>query len=160
MSPSSPTIDASLGVADYTDVTNVQLASVIFEDFYSAARFELTTSWVDNDCKTTSWLDATSTEINTELCIHSSAESKALLASTAAFCSGFVKSVQYTVKHATDLTANITSVTASVVISDVPMTVLQTGEDGVTQVGFVFTSDWVFLSGYVCLNLIEVCIVG
>jgi hypothetical protein len=127
-------------VADFSDVTNVQINSIVFQDFATAERFDLTTSWQANGCATTAWSNSTigasayQLAIDEELCIHGSSKSKLLFQNSVAFCAGMVTSVHYTISHSNNVNANITRVVADVVISDVPMTVQQVGMNGVTVV--------------------------
>lgn len=120
-------------MATFSDVVNVALSTVWFEDFATAQRFDLTDSWQTNNCHTTAYSHsvdgqtAYDSAVNNDLCVSSSAATKALLLDSTAMCAGFVKSVHYTVTHGNDAAASITNVTAVVTVTDVPMSI--TGMD-------------------------------
>lgn len=133
-----PTVSAFTGVADSTDVVGVTLTSVIFQDYSTGAQYNVTSTWTANGCQTSAFTDAGGStaydnSIDTNICSSSSAATKALMKQSSAMCAGFIKEVFYTVTHDSDAAASISGVTASVVITDIPMTVDDTDAVGVTQ---------------------------
>lgn len=123
-------------MADFSDAVNVNLTSVVFQDFATGEEFDITSTWTSNNCETTAYTNASGSSsynaiIDDNICSSSSAAAKQLMKQSAAMCAGFIKSVYYTVTHNSDAAASITRVDAKVVVTDVPMT--EGGTIGVSQ---------------------------
>eukprot|EP00600_Ochromonadales_sp_CCMP1393_P013967 CAMPEP_0175006020 /NCGR_PEP_ID=MMETSP0005-20121125/5631_1 /TAXON_ID=420556 /ORGANISM="Ochromonas sp., Strain CCMP1393" /LENGTH=591 /DNA_ID=CAMNT_0016261319 /DNA_START=427 /DNA_END=2199 /DNA_ORIENTATION=+ len=124
---SAASVVASTGVATIADTISITLNSVNFDDYDTHSVTDVTTAWNANDCNTTAYYGSpTLTDAGTTIsssCTFSDANTLGnLTSSSSGLCTGFVKNVHYTVNHATTTAAAITSITADVVITDVPMT--------------------------------------
>jgi hypothetical protein len=136
--PRSASTSATSGTATISEAKNVNLGSVYFEDYVTGALTDITTSWKTNECVTQGYsgspsLSGAGTAIDAA-CTFSNTDTETLWLETEAVCQGFVKSVHYTVKHASSVDATITSVTADVTLSDVPISSLDGTDAAVTVV--------------------------
>jgi len=96
----------------------VILKSVYFEDYLTGNTSSITSSWASGSCATTAY---TSGAAVNAACSFSDAATAAALVNYPALCQGFVKAVYYSVSHSTSTAAPITTVNATVTLSDVPM---------------------------------------
>ncbi|KAJ1423920.1 hypothetical protein B484DRAFT_420549 [Ochromonadaceae sp. CCMP2298] len=117
--------EASLGTATIDDAVDVTVSAIYFEDYISGASTDITTAWVNASCVTTGYSGSPSLDsagVTVSSCSFSDTDTLASLTSIyAALCTGFVKNVHYTVNHKTTAAGTISSVTAAVVLMDVPM---------------------------------------
>lgn len=110
----------STGIWTSNSMINVQLGSVLFEDYFTKAVSDQTATWKANHCSTS--FSTGKYNATLEPCsLSSSATKSAFMAASSTICVGFVKSVKYYVTHDTTSEATIKSVVADVTITDVPM---------------------------------------
>jgi hypothetical protein len=113
-----------LGAWTPSEMVNVQLDQVYFEDISTGGVSEITSSWNNNHCATKAYIPSTLSALQQpSTCSYSSTTTKTefLASSARLFCLGMVKSVDYTVTHDTTAEAAVTSVVATVLLTDIPM---------------------------------------
>ena len=141
---------AENGAADMSQLVNVTLKHVYFEDYLTGDLTDVTSSWTTNGCSTRSYvgtpsLSAAGTAIDSS-CSFSEAGTETALLQSAGMCQGFVKAVYYTVGHASSTAATISWVNATVTLTDVPMVPLSNSATGATAVTVAQTFEVKFSS--------------
>ena len=119
---------ASAGYASASSVVEVTLSSVMFSDYATAITRDVTSAWVTSGCQTTAY-PFYSSYLKSSCAFTTVAPPVSLLAHTAV-CQGFVTSVDYLITHSTTSFGVISTVSAAVTITDVPVFV------GTPKVGF------------------------
>jgi hypothetical protein len=106
-------------------MVNVKINSIFFEDISSQSTSEISSAWNTASCQTT-YYDNSPHDVTdlSSFCSFSSSGTKTLLAasSSPALCLGIVKSVSYSIHHDASSSATINSITADVILTDIPMT--------------------------------------
>ena len=128
---------ASNGDPTLAEARNVTLNAVYFEDLLTGSMTEITSDWNTKSCRTRVYtgspsLDAAGVSVNSD-CSFSDADTLTTLENSAALCQGIVKAVYYTVTHSTSTAAPITTVTATVTLTDAPMTLTTGAAVTITQ---------------------------
>lgn len=107
-------------------MVNVQLNSIYFQDILTNEQTDITTDWLSNGCTTYSYSNSNVTDYvvtpsDSTCSFSSTATKRSILSNASLLCLGMVKSVEYIVNHASTADAEIESIRANVVITDVPM---------------------------------------
>jgi hypothetical protein len=110
---------ANTGANFANNVVQVQISSVYFEELNNTITHNVTEEWLANDCKTRAHFSAGSYITATDNNCRFNMPGKDLTTTNLPVCQNMVKSVAYTVYHAGDAAATITSVWADVVVTDV-----------------------------------------
>jgi hypothetical protein len=133
---------ASDGTAVLSDLVEVTLSNVQFEDFITGELSTVTTNWINNNCFTSMMynLDLSSTP-----CIFSSSNSLSYFKNRniSVMCMGFIKSVNYVIQHSSTGSGDIDSISAEILLTDLPFLSEELNKQSVIQsfgVQFVSTS--------------------
>lgn len=130
-----PNVGFGTAVATSTNTVPITITSMIHLDFYSGVETDVTTMWsAENSTCATALYDTyeayvTDTDANggsgglNENCTASSTTNSLTIGTTrnSPICFGFVTSVVYTVNHDQSIDGTITSVTAAVKFTDLPL---------------------------------------
>lgn len=114
---SGPSIADLGGAADANNTVAVSLASVIYEDFATGAKTNVTSLYRDNGCGTAV---LTGVEYNAQADTCSFGLSGVALAGGESVCRGLVKSADYSVYHRANALGTLMRVEAAIVITDAP----------------------------------------
>lgn len=133
----SADVIASIGFATKSNTVPVTISKIYYYDFITKETKDITSLWSQKNCQQAY---ATVNEFkNTSSCIFSRNIINAGLKTTTAVCQSFVMKVDYSVFHSSNAQGTINSVTAVVVVSDIPVVLNE--EISVTQTFSVsFTS--------------------
>lgn len=122
-SHSTASVLASAGFAKISSAVQVTISSVTFSEFSTGAKKVITSLWTGNNCATTAYDEFNQYKTSKSSCLFSatSAYPPLILQSNTAVCQGFVTAVDYLVTHSTTGYGIISSVTAAVTVTDVPL---------------------------------------
>lgn len=114
-------VRADAGYATSTSVVGVTLSSVKFSEFATGIVTDVTSSFSAQQCSTKAYLSVTTYLKSKSACLFSKSVIPLSLRNNTVICQGFVKSVDYTVTHLSTTSGIISSVSAAVMITDVPI---------------------------------------
>ena len=123
---------AAAGYATSSSVVGVTSSSIKFSEFATGIVTDVTSSYSTQQCSTKAHQSVTAYLKSKSACLFSKSFSPLSLRNNTVICQGFVKSVDYTVTHSTTTTGIISSVSAAVIITDVP---IYTGSGTVNSAG-------------------------
>ncbi len=119
----TPNVLVSSGAWTVSQLVNVKLNSVTFEDILTKTQSKVTSSWTSQTCSTSITSGGTLSSLQQNNCSFSSSSTKqALFSNSSSLCIGAVKSIFYTVQHEATAAGTITAILADVVVTDVPLT--------------------------------------
>lgn len=114
---------ANTGYAGSSSVIRVALSSIKYSEYSTGVVKDITNIYSTAQCSTTAYQTVTSYLKSKNTCLFSKIISPISQRNNTVICQGFVKSVDYTVTHLTTLYGIITSVSADVIITDVPINI-------------------------------------
>ena len=119
----SASVTASAGFAIESTVIKVSISSVSFSEYSTGVMKDVTNIWNSNACTTKAYTSFSEYVNSKSSCLLSSSlyYPKAAVQSQSAVCQGFVTAVDYTIVHSTTSYGVITSITAAVIVTDVPL---------------------------------------
>ena len=103
-------------------------SQVLYEDFSTGVVTDITTMWTESGCQSSVVSNASA--LTRSQCTLPSSQSLSLFSSTASssssgsdgrLCSGWVKAVDYTVRHSASSHGTLDAVSASVTLTDLPI---------------------------------------
>lgn len=127
---------ADAGYATSSSVVGVTLSSIKFSEYATGIVTDVTSAYTAQQCSTKAYQSVTTYLKSKSACLFSKSFTPLSLRNNTVICQGFVKSVDYTVTHFATSSGIISSVSAAVIITDVP---IHTGSNTANSAGLSST---------------------
>jgi hypothetical protein len=119
-------VRADAGYATSSSVVGVTLSSIKFSEYATGVVTDVTSSYSAQQCSTKAYQSVTPYLKSKSDCLFSKSFPPLSLRNNTVICQGFVKSVDYTITHLATSSGIIPSVSAAVIITDVPIYTVNT----------------------------------
>lgn len=129
-------VRADAGYATSSSVVGVTLSSIKFSEYATGIVTDVTSSYSAQQCSTKAYQSVTTYLKSKSACLFPKSFPPFSSRNNTVICQGFVKSVDYTVTHLATSSGIISSVSAAVIITDVP---IHTGSNTANSAGLSST---------------------